>query len=120
MSGIASAPQHGSGYRDRIYARYPDKHVGWEDPNSHVYRRWAKGTAVRLRGWLPQDKSAACLDLGCGPGNVLYMLRELGYSSIAGVDLSEAWMPIARQICPNVIQADAREYLRARHREFDL
>jgi len=118
MSALSTSSR--SGYRDRIYSRYPDKHVGWQDTSSPVYRRWANGAAAHLRGLLPQDKHAACLDLGCGPGNVLYMLRELGYSNTTGVDLSGAWMPVARQICPNVIQADAREYLRNRHQEFDL
>jgi len=70
---------HLAEYRDRVYAKYPDKHVGWQNTGAPVYRRWAKGAAAHLRGWLPKDKSAACLDLGCGPGNLLYMLRELGY-----------------------------------------
>jgi 2-polyprenyl-3-methyl-5-hydroxy-6-metoxy-1,4-benzoquinol methylase len=109
-----------AGYRDRIYSKYADTHVGWQDTSSSVYRRWANHAAAHLRGWLPQEKGATCLDLGCGPGNVLYMLRELGYSNTAGVDISEAWMPVARQICPNVTQGDAIEYLQERHQQFDL
>jgi SAM-dependent methyltransferase len=110
----------GVGYRDRIYTQYPDVHAGWRDANALVYRLWAKGAVVHVRGWLPRDKGAVCLDLGCGPGNVLYMLRELGYSNTTGVDLSEAWMSVAREICPNVTQGDAREYLRSHPSEFDL
>jgi len=108
------------GYRERIYDRYPDKHVGWLDTNGPVYARWARGAAAHLHGWLPRDKLASCLDLGCGPGNLLYTLRELGYSNTAGVDLSEAWMPVVREICPNVTRGDARAYLRVHPKEFDL
>jgi len=111
---------NGISYRDRIYSTYPDKHVGWRDTTARIYPRWSRVAAAHIRGWLPADKGAACLDLGCGPGNVLFMLRELGYSNTAGVDLSEEWMPIARDICPNVTQADAREYLRSHRHKFDL
>src|SRR5882724_8549060 len=102
---------NGTGYRDRIYSTYPDKHVGWRDTTAPIYPRWSKVAAGHIRGWLPADKRSACLDLGCGPGNVLYMLREQGYSNIAGVDCCEEWIPIAHEICPNVTQGDAREYL---------
>lgn len=107
-------------YRDRIYRRYPEKHVPWKGATGPVYREWARGATAHLRDWLPQDRSSACLDLGCGPGNVLYMLRELGYANTTGVDVCEDWLPVAGQFCSNVTREDARDFLRAHVQKFDL
>jgi SAM-dependent methyltransferase len=107
-------------YRQRIYSSYPNKHTGWQEIDAPVYSAWANWSAAHLRGWLPADKDAACVDLGCGPGNMLYSLRKLGYRNTSGVDLSAAWMPIAHRVCQNVTEGDAREYLRARPGGFDL
>lgn len=36
--------------------------------------------------WLPADRSAAILDLGCGDGRVLRFLSSKGYCNVLGVD----------------------------------
>jgi len=36
--------------------------------------------------WLPQDRNASILDLGCGDGRVLQFLSRKGYLNIHGVD----------------------------------
>jgi 2-polyprenyl-3-methyl-5-hydroxy-6-metoxy-1,4-benzoquinol methylase len=38
--------------------------------------------------WLPADRSAPILDIACGEGALLCFLRELGYTNLAGFDLS--------------------------------
>ncbi len=42
------------------------------------------------RAHLPPDRDAAILDIGCGAGHYLHWLRQMGYSSILGVDVSAA------------------------------
>ena len=47
-----------------------------------------KALARVLRGWLPPDRSTPILDIACGEGTLLAFLRELGYTSLAGCDIS--------------------------------
>ena len=41
---------------------------------------------LNYRPWLPADRDAAILDLGCGSGRVLNYLSALGYTQLEGVD----------------------------------
>jgi 2-polyprenyl-3-methyl-5-hydroxy-6-metoxy-1,4-benzoquinol methylase len=41
-----------------------------------------------LGPWLPTDRSSSILDIACGEGALLCFLRELGYTNLAGFDLS--------------------------------
>jgi SAM-dependent methyltransferase len=108
-------------YRERIYARYTSEKMPAVLSYSEAdYHRWAKACQTRIKRWLPKDKDAVCLDLGCGPGNVLYLLRLEGYQNVRGVDISREQVEVARQICPNVEQADVRDYLRQFRAHFDL
>ena len=37
---------------------------------------------------VPEDRKTRILDIGCGDGSVLLLLREMGYENISGIDLS--------------------------------
>lgn len=41
-----------------------------------------------LGPWLPEDRGARILDVACGEGALLSLLREQGYSDLAGCDIS--------------------------------
>ena len=108
-------------YRERIYGHYSsEKMASWRDYNEEGYRRWALAAEVRLKGWLPKNKNAACLDLGCGPGNMLYLLSKEGYKNNCGVDVSPEQIVVAKRINPNVICADVKDYLGRFRENFDL
>lgn len=51
-----------------------------------------------LEGWFPADSAAAILDIGCGEGTLLCLLREMGYSKLDGFDLSPENVRICRQL----------------------
>ncbi len=81
---------HPSEYRQRIYDKYisemihPDGTIyTWQD-----YQLWADAANVRLRGWLPNAQDTPVLDMGCGAGQFLYLLDQLGFRDLTGVDLS--------------------------------
>jgi len=42
--------------------------------------------ARKYAGWLPRDRGARILDLGCGSGGFLMALRGLGYGELTGID----------------------------------
>ena len=62
---------------------------------SRYYPLWAI-IADRLRPNCPQR----VLDIGCGPGQVAELLRDIGISDYLGIDFSKARIEAARKVCP--------------------
>jgi SAM-dependent methyltransferase len=77
---------------------------------------------LNYRRWLPQDKQAPILDLGCGNGRVLRYLSALGYSQVKGVDRDPDELAEAKGL-PGVTVECAEvglDYLRAHRGKFKL
>jgi len=67
-----------------------------------------KALGRALSGWLPRDRSTPILDVACGEGTLLAFLRELGYTSLAGFDISPENVGICHRLgLPFVQQFDA-------------
>ena len=73
-----------------------------------------------MRGWLPRGQNASCLDLGCGAGDLLLVLKILGFQNLIGIDVGPEQIAIARARGVTVIQASILEYLQASDESFDL
>ncbi len=74
-----------------------------------------------LGAYLPADRAAAVLDVGCGMGFALQTLRELGYTELIGVDVDEGQVAAARRRnLPVELITDSRIWLEARPECFDL
>jgi len=108
-------------YRSRIYDRYE---VLWPNQGDRFDRKEAlkSGRYFRrmLRAFLPSNKDAKILDLGCGTGVVLFNIQHLGYTNLAGVDRSPEQTRIAKQACKGVVHGDAFDYLSDCEEGFDL
>lgn len=77
------------------------------------YDKASKHWGMRLNTWLPADRSAICLDLACGCGELLYMLEKRGYSNNIGVDISAEVLAEAKKfVKAKLINSDVVEYLR--------
>ena len=48
--------------------------------------------------YLPPDKEASVLDLGCGNGVLVYFARQAGYRNVKGVDASASQVRSAREM----------------------
>lgn len=83
-------------------------------------RRWGQAYDTFLRGWLPENKDTAILEVGCGGGRLLYFLQKKGYANISGVDISPEQVKLARQVIDNVTEGGAIEYLASHPDSFDL
>jgi 2-polyprenyl-3-methyl-5-hydroxy-6-metoxy-1,4-benzoquinol methylase len=110
-----------SNYRQHIYEHYVSGFQGIkvESPLSSS-TRWAMAYQTYLRGWLPSDKTARILDVGCGSGNLLRYLKNLGYQSLHGVDISPEQVALARQVASDVVQGNVFDYLDSASGQFDL
>lgn len=108
-------------YRSRIYKRYA---TNFQDaPETFpedAALRWGRGYNHYLRNWLPVNKNAAILDVACGGGKLLYFFKNTQYQNITGVDISPEQVKLARQVTPNVDEANILDWLEAHPSAFDL
>lgn len=108
-------------YRARIYERYA---TNFQDASEvfaeNIAVRWGHGYKYYLRNWLPNNKEAAIVDVACGGGKLLYFFKHLQYQNISGVDISPQQVELARQVTPNVDEADILGWLEAHPSTFDL
>lgn len=108
-------------YRNRIYADYTSAFQDKQpifDPEAAA--QWGKSYNYYLGGWLPKNKDAAILDLACGGGNLLYFFKQHGYTNINGVDISPSQVQLARQVIPDITEANIFDFLEANSGSFDL
>jgi 2-polyprenyl-3-methyl-5-hydroxy-6-metoxy-1,4-benzoquinol methylase len=107
-------------YRQRIYSNYRTVQALPSKLNIVAADHWGRAYNSWLRGWLPTDKAASIVDVGCGSGLLLRFFQRHGYNNQMGVDLSTEQLAAARQICANVHLEGATEFLAARPGAFDL
>ncbi len=108
-------------YRARIYENYAsnfqdapetfDETAAWQ---------WGRAQRYYLRQWLPTDKNAHIVDLACGGGKLLYFFKRMGYTNITGVDISPEQVKLAKQVTPDVEEANVLVWLEAHPASFDL
>lgn len=83
-------------------------------PSKESYEGLALSYAAWYKNFLPQDKNARILDVGCGMGGFLFFLEKQGYTNYWGIDLCGKQIEyIQKHITPRVAIADGSEYLRA-------
>lgn len=102
-------------YRKHFYKKYVSTHVremygerSLEKINQE-FPVWEKF----FGRFLPKDKDARILDLGCGDGGLVYWLRLRGFVNVEGVDVGEEQIKGAKQLgISGVMLGDALSFLR--------
>jgi 2-polyprenyl-3-methyl-5-hydroxy-6-metoxy-1,4-benzoquinol methylase len=108
-------------YRTAMYENYVTLQAPeWGRDDAGAASVSCAAALSRLKGWLPADKAARCLDLGCGSGRFLLALRSAGYSDVHGVDLGPQAAELALKAGFQITQSDIREFLRSSTEQFDL
>jgi len=108
-------------YREKIYPKYATVQVqSWLEPSARNNRIGQGAIARRLRGWLPQAQNASGLDLGCGAGDLLLVLKSLGFHNLIGIDVGPEQVAIARARGVTAVQANILEYLQTSDQSFDV
>lgn len=77
---------------------------------------------LNYSAWLPRDRSAAILDLGCGDGRVLRFLSSKGYLNIHGVDRDPVALAVIGKLEGVAVECTevGLEYLRQQRGKFKL
>ncbi len=71
--------------------------------------------------FLPKDITASIIDAGCGNGNLVFWLTELGYSNVIGIDHSKEMIELGKSLnIKNIFQADLFEYLQNKKNMYDV
>ncbi len=108
-------------YRARIYEKYA---TNFQDASATFDAikslRWGSLYRHYLRGWLPENKESNILDVACGGGGLLYFYKVMSFKKISGVDISPEQVRIARQVTPNVTEADILKFLDTQTDTYDL
>ena len=70
---------------------------------------------------LPKDKSIKILDIGCGFGSLIKLLKDSGYTNLTGIDLSESQVAIAHQFGLSEVQVnDINNFLSTKENTYDV
>ena len=109
-------------YKQRIYKAYvkniTNKYFSFSPLE---YRTLCDEFDLNYAPFLPQEKTARILELGCGPGFLLYFLDHKGFPNYVGIDYSQEQVDLAKANCKgDVVQGDFLEYLKTTKELFDL
>lgn len=71
---------------------------------------------------IPSSKECKILDIGCGFGSFIYLLKNEGYKHLKGIDLSESQVKVAHELgMANEIEvADIHTFLKDKQAYFDV
>ncbi len=104
-----------TGYRDRIYRHYVEARGEASAPPDAAELE-ARAHALRrvVRRYLPANRDASVLDLGCGYGVFVHIAHECGYHKTWGVDRSAQQVAAAARLgIAGVREGDLVETLRS-------
>ncbi len=102
-------------WKQAIYESYVSSgHV----PERESLKAQLRGRAPYLRDLIrrlfPRDKNLRILDVGCGYGAIIHVLRECGYQNVTGIDGSQEQVELARRLGIQGVQfGEAFPYLQA-------
>lgn len=101
-------------YRDKFYSKYVSAHLGrlYGKLTINEIKKQFPAWRIYFSGFLPQDKKAKIIDIGCGNGSFVYWLNELGYENAEGIDISEEQIESARNLgIKNINQTNVIDFL---------
>lgn len=99
------------------YARSGNYEPDWVAASQHPER------LARRSEWLPQDRNARILDVGCGWGGLLMTLWCAGYRHLEGIDLSPEQVEIGNRAAGGRIRihcSEAGAFLFRQNSRYDL
>ncbi|HEX7115487.1 MAG TPA: class I SAM-dependent methyltransferase [Steroidobacter sp.] len=115
-------PERAPGARRVLSARLEPFDSYWQAPEDIEagYRSFAAYYRANYLPHLPQERAVRILVISCGPGYLVNVLKEAGYTSVIGIDSDPAKVEHARKHNLPCETAEAFPYLEGRREEFDV
>jgi len=106
--------------RKEIYQSYVLKfkthHLRRDERRINEYWSWCDFKFLPILETL--DKKAPIMELGCGPGYLMEWLRNKGFDSVKGIDISKEQIQIAKSVDLVAEVADVFKYLSVKRETF--
>lgn len=109
--------------KDQFYQAYRSTHVVHRKGEVSVaqFEKNAQNYAKKYREFLPRDLGAPIVELGCGDGAFIWWLNQLGFTSVAGLDISREQIERANQLgVTNVRVGDMFQFLAEKGPDFRM
>jgi 2-polyprenyl-3-methyl-5-hydroxy-6-metoxy-1,4-benzoquinol methylase len=108
--------------RRRLAAKLEPFDSYWQAPKDidSGYASFAAYYRANYLPYLPEDRSARILVISCGPGYLLSVLAQSGYSAVVGIDSDAAKVEHGRTRGLPCEVAEAFPYLEGKRGEFDV
>jgi 2-polyprenyl-3-methyl-5-hydroxy-6-metoxy-1,4-benzoquinol methylase len=106
----------------RLAARLEPFDSYWQAPKDAEkgFKSFAAYYRSNYLPWMPADLSARVLVISCGPGYLLKLLQDRGFTAILGIDSDPAKIAIAQRKALPCQVAHAFEFLDAHAGQFDV
>jgi 2-polyprenyl-3-methyl-5-hydroxy-6-metoxy-1,4-benzoquinol methylase len=105
-------------FREQFYTRYVSAFKGPRDDAQDLrWSRWSEYKLVPLLDGLLRE--APILDLGCGAGQMLQLLKDHGFTNASGIDISAEQVHLATERGLNACVGDVFQHLRGSQSRFD-
>ncbi len=110
-------------YRDKFYQKYASIQTSqlYGEASLDKIKKQFLAWQSYFGKFLPKDKNAKILDLGCGNGGFVYWLQQIGCQNVDGIDISEEQIESAQKLgIKNIQQADIKEFLMDKKNIYDI
>lgn len=102
-----------------VYDTYLESHfLSLNSPTKRAFEHMVKAYATWYKKFLPSNRDARILDIGCGMGHFLYFLKCEGYRNFLGIDISKQQIDFVKEnITDSAVVADVLDFLGKEHFE---
>lgn len=110
-------------YRDKFYSKCISTQTPpfYGEVNLDKIKKQFPAWQRYFSRFLPKNKNIKTIDLGCGNGEFVYWLQQIGYQNSEGVDISPEQIEAAKKLgIKNIRQADLKEFLRDKRNFYDI
>ena len=105
---------------EAIHRTYAAHLAGGRDVSPASVERERGVLKARFGRWLPEDREADMVDVGCWYGSLLYFLQRAGYRRARGVDMNPDLLTMAENLGAGNLEChEALDYLKSHPATFD-
>lgn len=107
-------------WRERLYQAYVQsgQAAGGKDPDQRSFDVRSNEIRNVIRRFISDEKDLSIVDLGCGHGDFVYHLTEMGFENVKGVDISKEQIDLAKKLGVNkVVNKSISNFLKEKEDE---